>query len=123
MKYLRTYENMNKYNIGDYVIIRRMSEHELIMRGFPADETDTDYTNQELMVELVENPSIWKDGTKKTIQMKLMDYLDKRSKPFTGKFSDNPNIIRLYVDDIIKKMTPEEVERYKLKKTTDKYNL
>jgi len=123
MKYIKTYEK-NNYKIDDYVLIRNMSKRDLISRGFPADDLDINYTNQELILQIIETPSMWKDGIKKDFGMKTMDYLDRMSKPYTGKLDDEPKyIIRLHKSDIIKKLTPEEIEQYKIKKDTDKYNI
>jgi hypothetical protein len=121
MKYIKTYEGL-KFKVGDYVVVKEMSNRDLIIRGISSDDIETDYSGRELIVKLIENPSIWKDGVKKDLKMKLMDRLDKRNRKYTGELPDS-SIIRLYENDIIRRMTPKEIEDFKMKFDANNYNL
>lgn len=118
MRYLRTYENINEPKTGDYVICKGNTGSSLDKflddnLGIFIGPTYTG-SNQELIKKL---------GNKyKVLYQNVPWYLAMSY--FTKKLDvANNNNVRSFDKSQIRKATPEEIEKYKIKIAENKYNI
>lgn len=99
MKYLKTYEEKisSIYEINDYVLL-----------------TELNFKNKRGWVNLPEN------SYGKILKIEVVN-VDKNDISYFVSVEDD--YVWISESNIIRKLTPEEIEQYKLEKETDKYNL
>jgi len=103
MKYIKTYEENKKYpkyNVGDYVLLSIKK----------IDKNNIKYGNDDPI-------SIPDDSLAQIVGIDFnVDY------PYTSKFYNNREF-DLKPNEIIRLLTPEEIEEFEMKKEANKYNL
>ena len=110
MKYLKTFEESiicgitYKYDVGDYVLLNKEE----------MDKNDLEDNNQ---------PHNLQDNKAKIIEIRIKDD-DDQPYPFPYSVETYDNKICAIKDtEIIRKLTDDEIEKYKIKKLSKKYNI
>jgi len=99
MKYIRLFENYTGYDVGDYILL-----------------------DLELMIKHLKAEKIYNYVIPDSFA--IIEEFRERSKkyPFLVKSYDNLKSF-IQLDEIIRKLIPEEIEEFKIKQTANKYNL
>jgi hypothetical protein len=103
MRYIKTYEMKYDENIkvGDYFLVSLLS-----------------YSRRKL------EPYIWKDGRKtEGIDEVKVRYLSEKDYDHFYAETTKGELLYLNKNDIYRKLTPEEIENFEIKKSSIKYNL
>lgn len=105
MKYIKQFENYEKYQLDDYVLI----DLEKI-------KYNNDYYNY---------PGIFKSKSESPF-VKIIDVIKNNVMPYRVQFYDDYDY-RVREEEIVRKLASEEIKEYELKKdqliTANKYNL
>jgi len=111
MKYLKTFENIKKFKIGDYVVA-------INLNYITYDDDIKEY--MESIVAKVINV-INNTYTENNIFIKYSNQPEELSDYFNSM--DGDYIIYILSDNNLRFATPEEIEDYKMKENSNKYNL
>jgi len=111
MKYLKKFENVKKFKVGDYVVARNLN-------SITYDDDIKEYMESTVaeVIDVINNTY-----TENNIFIKYSNAPEELSDYFNG--IDGGYIIYILSDNGLRFATPEEIEKYELEKNANKYNL